>query len=87
MHLNLTLLFMYIENIRGTNYNKRSKGRGNSNQDLNSANRGTGSSQERSMVGVEYKVHVPSDLDRPDEKGIKEDIDLKIAKKRQRVIN
>jgi hypothetical protein len=39
------------------------------------------------MVGVEYKVHVPSDLDRPDEKGIKEDIDLKIAKKRQRVIN
>ena len=39
------------------------------------------------MVGVEYKINIPSDLDRPNEIGIKEDIDLKIEKKRLRVIN
>ena len=47
----------------------------------------SGQNDTDSRIGVEYKLDIPTDLDRPEEQGIKEEVDLKIEKKRLRVIN
>ena len=58
-----------------------------SNADLSGAKINDGSADAKSQVGVEFKLDIPTDLDRPNEGNDKEDIDLKIEKKRLRVIN
>ena len=66
---------------------KGRKGNEFNNSDISATKLKEDSAFAKSNIGVECKLDLPTDLDRPDEKDNKEEIDLKIEKKRLRVIN